>query len=714
MSTRVARFLHPASLAIVGASAEGMYPAGILRDLQRYGYRGRIYPVNPRRDRVLGLPCYPTLAALPEKPELVVIVTPRRAVLGVLEECLALHIPAAIIITAGFRESDAEGAALEAAIRALVRGSELAVLGPNCAGVANLLDNVIITRLPVAPRPGSVGFVSASGALMMAMQGVFADLQLGLSHLLSLGNQVDVTLTESLAYLVDDPATQVIGAFIEGIDDGRQFVAVARAAQRAGKPLVVVKSGRTTAGQQAAATHTAALAGSDRVFQSVAHQAGVCVVEDMAELARTLQLFAAWAGRWPRAGRLALVTQSGGMGSLTADLASLAGLELPALSAAVQDALHAMPHLLAFGAFDNPADVRGAGAVGEAAARTLAPFLADPTTDAVLLLLAKSAVDEREVETARSLAALAATSSKPFCVAWVGQRVAQGEEQTAEPLQILGAAGIPVFSQPGDCIRALAHVVAWQQHADRVAPTDPVAPTDAQPGTPVDTPTAPLAHDQERYLAYDEIEQLLSTVDLPLAPARLVHDVAAAMAAADALGYPVAVKGLVTAHSHKSEAGLVQLHLTDAAQVTAAVHGMRSSGHLAAQDSLLVQQMARPGIEAIVGIEHDPQFGPVVVCGPGGLLVELLDDTALGLAPLTQAEAAGLIDATRLRSLLAGLRGAPPADRRALVELLVTVSTLANAYAGQLLSMDLNPVIVHATGATIVDARIRWRGEFIR
>lgn len=706
MSARVARFLHPNSLAIVGASEEGMYPAGILRDLQRYGYRGCIYPVNPRRNRVLGLACYPTLTTLPEKPDLVVIVTPRHAVLGVLEECLVLHIPAAIIITAGFRESDAEGAALEAAIRSLVRGSELAVLGPNCAGVANLRDNVIITRLPVAPRPGVVGFVSVSGALMMAMQGVFADLQMGLSRLLSLGNQVDVTLTETLAYLVDDPATQVIGAFIEGIDDGRQFVAVARAAQRAGKPLVVVKSGRTTAGQQAAATHTAALAGSDRIFQSVARQAGVCVVDDMDELARTLQLFAAWAGRWPRAGRLALVTQSGGMGSLTADLASLAGLELPAITPAVQDALHAMPHLLSFGAIENPADVRGAGAVGEAAALTLAPFLADPAFDAVVLLLAKSAVDAREVETAHSLAALIATAAKPFCVVWVGQRIAQGEEQTEAPLQILSAAGIPVFTQPGDCIRALAHVMAWRQHADAVATAS------AQPAAHLGIlPVAPTAA-QERYLTYDESKRLLSTVNLPLAPARIVHDEAAAVAAADALGYPVAVKGLVVAHSHKSEAGLVHLRLASADQVSAAVHAIQARGQMAATDAILVQQMARPGAEVIVGVEHDPQFGPVVVCGPGGVLVELLDDAALSLAPLTHEEAENLINVTRLPRLLAGFRGAPAADRRALAELLVAVSMLASKHAGQLLSMDLNPVIVHETGATIVDVRIRWRGEF--
>ena len=237
----------------------------------------------------------------------------------------------------------------------------------------------------------------------------------------------------------------------------------------AGKPLVLIKSGRTQAGQQAAATHTAALAGSDRIFQAACRQSGVIVVDDMDELVRTLHLFATWAGRYPAGKRLALVTQSGGMGSLTADLATLAGFTLPDLSADLQAKLHAMEHLLSFDDFANPADVRGAGAVGEAVATTVLPFLTDPNFDAVILLLAKSAVDAREVATAQALTELVSTQAKPFCVVWVGQRHPQSSEQTNAPLTMLAAAGIPVFTQPSACINALAKVVAWQEEQARPA-----------------------------------------------------------------------------------------------------------------------------------------------------------------------------------------------------------------------------------------------------
>ncbi len=699
----VARFFTPQSIALVGASERGMYPAGILQNLQRYGYGGRVYPVNPRRSAVFDLPCFPSLTALPERPDLVVVLVPRDAVPGVVDECLDLDIKAAIIISAGFRESDADGAILEETLRSRITGSELAIIGPNCAGLANMTTGMVVTRLPAAPLAGNVGFVSASGALMMAVQGVFADLHLGLSRLVSLGNQMDVDLGDMLAYLVDDADTAVIGAFVEGLDDGRRFVQAAAAAQQAGKPFVLVKSGRTVAGQQAAATHTAALAGSDRIFQSVCQQAGVAVVDDMSDLARTLQLFAAWSGRYPTGRRLALVTQSGGMGSLTADLATLAGFVLPDLSPAVQAHLRAMPHLLTFDDFGNPADVRGAGAVGAAAALTLAPFLEDPAFDVVIVLLAKSAVEERELATAHALAELAATTQKPFCVVWVGQRHVATSEQTAQPLQILADAGIPVFDQSSDCIAALAKVVDWEERRLAASTHDVALLSDSRVG---------VIQEEVRFLNYEEIAALFDTYDVPLMTGYLVTNEQEAMAAAETLGYPVALKGLADRFTHKSDAGLVKLGLQDAEQVTA---GMRSLAHMLTGTpnvNYLVQRMASPGVEALVGVENDDQFGPVIACGPGGTLVEMVDDVALRLAPLTDDAALALIAATQLERLLRGLRGQPPGDSEALANMLVRLSKLAFEHRHQLISMDMNPVIVHTEGLSIVDVRIQWRGNF--
>ena len=699
----IARFFAPQSIALVGASERGMYPAGILQDLQRYGYDGRVYPVNPRRTAVFDLPCYPNLTALPERPDLVVVLVPRDAVPGVVDECLALDIKAAIIISAGFRESDAAGAILEETLRSRISGSELAIIGPNCAGLANMTTGMVVTRLPAPPLAGNVGFVSASGALMMALQGVFADLHLGLSRLVSLGNQMDVDLVDVLAYLVEDADTEVIGAFVEGLDDGRRFVQAAAAAQQAGKPFILVKSGRTVAGQQAAATHTAALAGSDRIFQSVCQQAGVAVVDDMSDLARTLQLFAAWSGRYPTGRRLALVTQSGGMGSLTADLATLAGFVLPDLSPAVQAQLRAMPHLLTFDDFGNPADVRGAGAVGAAVAPTLAPFLEDPAFDVVIVLLAKSAVEERELATAHALAELAATAQKPFCIVWVGQRHVATNEQTDQPLQILSDAGIPVFDQSSDCIAALAKVVDWEERRSTAATQDVALPADSHAG---------VIQEEARFLNYEEIAALFDIYDVPLIPAHLVTNEEEAMAAAATLGYPVALKGLADRFTHKSDAGLVQLGLQDAGQVAASIRSLAQQLADTAGASYLVQRMAQPGVEALVGVENDDQFGPVIACGPGGTLVEMVDDVALRLAPLTDDAAPALIEATQLGRLLRGLRGQPPGDSAALATLLVRLSKLAFEHRHQLISMDMNPVIVHEEGLSIVDVRIQWRGNF--
>lgn len=695
--SRLASFLNPGSIAIVGASDKGLYTAGILADLQRYGYRGRIYPVNPRRREVGGLPCFSEIGALPEVPALVIVVVGRERVLGVIDQCIALDVPAALIISAGFGESDGEGKAFEQQLRERVRGSNLAVIGPNCAGLANAIDEgmgtVVATRLPVAPQPGGVGFVSASGALMMALAGVFADLHLGVSRLISLGNQVDVALTEALEYLVDDPATRIVGAFIEGIEDGVRFRRVAHAARAAGKPLVVVKSGRTEQGQRAATTHTAALAGSDAVFQVVCREAGVVLVEDMAELTRTLHLLAAWEGKLPAGKRLALVTQSGGMGSLTADLASLHGFALPDLPASLQDALQAQPFLLSFDPYGNPADVRGAGSVGEEAATTLRIFLESDAFDVTLLLLAKSAVAGREVATAQALAALARETQRPFALVWVGQQLEPESGALAESRRILSVAGVPVFEQSGDALRALAKVCEWRSQSGVLCPQiDPL-------------PEAVGA--EARWLGWEEGCRLLEENGIAVSPWRVAADADDAMVAADALGYPVVAKLLASAHTHKSDAGLVRLNLRDADALREAIGEM--SARVPEHEGILLQPMATPGVEALIGVSFDAQFGPVIACGVGGVLVELLGDVALRLPPLDPRSARVMLDETKLGRLLAGVRGKAPADRDALVKLLVGVATLAQRSGAHLQSLDMNPVIVHEQGLSIVDLRIAWK-----
>ncbi len=700
-------FFHPRSIAIVGASERGLYPAGVLRNLMDYGYRGRIYPVNPRRETVFGLRAYPDVASLPETPDLAVVITPRRATLSVIEQCIRKRVPAAVIITAGFAESDDEGKALQDELARLVADSPIRVVGPNCAGLANVLDHAIVTRLPVPPLPGNVGFVSASGALMMALYGVFSDHRLGLSKLISLGNQMDVTLADSLGYLAADPETQVVGAFVEGVKDGRAFVAAARTAQAAGKPIVLVKSGRTDAGQQAAATHTAALAGSDRVFQAVCRQFNLVQVDDVLEMTRTVQMFSAWAGRWPAGRRVALVTQSGGMGSLTADLCSLAGLALPPLSLQLQERLQAMGHLLTFGDLGNPTDVRGSGAAGPEAGETLLPFLEDPETDVVVLLLAKSAVRAEDVATAKSIIVAARRTTKPLCVVWTGQRVPVGDVSWPLAHRLLVEAGVPTFDQPSDCIHALRRVIDWRAAPLAPQPWGERSPSQAQP-----SPASPrIGGRGADTLSSCQSTALLAHYGIHLIESEVVQTADQAVAAARRLGYPVVLKALSLDFSHKSDAGLVRLNLADDESVAQATSELFQalSGH--EMEGVLVQRMAPPGVEALVGVHEDAQFGPVLACGLGGIFVELLDEVALRLPPLRAEEARAMIEETRLGRLLAGVRGQPPADVDALVDLLVKLGRLAASEATRLVSLDLNPVIVlpAGQGVKVVDVRVVWR-----
>ena len=459
--SRLDSFFNPRRIAIVGASERGMYPAGILRNLLEYGYSGDIYPVNPKRQTVFGLPCYPDVTQTPQRADLAILTIPRRAVLPTLRQCLTAGIPAVLIITAGFAEADDEGRRLQDEMATLLEDAPLTVVGPNCAGLANIPGHVIATRLPAAPRAGGVSLVSQSGALMMALYGVFADRHIGMNRLLSLGNQVDVTLSEGLAYLADDAQTGVIAVFMEGLGDGRAFVDGLRRALIAGKPVVLIKSGRTTTGQRAAATHTAAIAGSNSVFQAVCRQFSVLLVDDVREMLDTIQILDTFGKRLAGRGNVTVVTQSGGMGSLTADLSELVGLRLPPMSAALEAQLRTLPHLASLSVLGNPTDVRGASVLGPTTAETLAPFMSDPNSDIVLLLLAKSAVREQDAATAEAIIATRNAFDKPLVVVWVGQRYPA--EPTAWPLayRMLVEAGVPLFEQSSDGVRALARACAY-------------------------------------------------------------------------------------------------------------------------------------------------------------------------------------------------------------------------------------------------------------
>lgn len=711
---RLDPFFSPRRIAIVGASEQGMYSAGVLRSLLDYGYTGEIYPVNPRRETVFGLRCYADITQTPLSPDLAIIIVPRQAVLPTIRQCLQTGVPAALVITAGFAEADEEGKSLQAKLTDLLRGQPLALIGPNCAGLADFNSRTIATRLPAPPRTGPVSFVSQSGALMMALYGLFSDRQIGIQRLLSLGNQADVDLAEALQYLANDERTQDIGAFIEGIQDGPGFRAALHQALIAGKPLVLLKSGRTESGQAAAATHTAALAGSERVFAAVCRQYGAILVGDIDELIDTLQVAVSFGNQIGNRGQIALVSQSGGLGSLSADLVDLHGLNAPPLSAALVEKLRALPHIPPFGALGNPTDVRGSSMIGPATTSTLAPFLEDPDSDVVILLLAKSAVREQDAETARAIVTAAQNSAKPLCVVWVGQRHPHDPPEWPLGHEILRQAGIPLFTQPGDCIRALANVVLygrfrekWLAQAEAHSPTAPITGKHAKHITAGQN----RSRADLQAFAYAHASELLSRYQIPLAPAQVVSSIPAAIAAAADIGYPVALKALSPEMTHKTDAGLLRLNLRTSQEFEVAGEELLAQLNGAYLEGLLVQKMLPSGVEIILGMSRDPQFGPVLACGPGGILVELLDEAVLSLPPLTPSQALELIQQTKAWPLLQGFRGSPPADIPALIEIIVRLSQLAVEQVETVHFLDLNPVIVlpAGQGAFAVDCRVFGR-----
>ncbi|MCP4167734.1 MAG: acetate--CoA ligase family protein [Chloroflexi bacterium] len=697
---RLDLFFNPRRIAIVGASEKGMYPAGILSNLLRYNFDGELYPVNPRRERVFGLPCYPDLTQTPQPADLAILIIPRKAVLPTLQQCLAKGVPAALIISAGFAEADDEGRRLQAEMADLLARTDrrLTIVGPNCAGLANMRGRVIATRLPSPPLSGPVSFVSQSGALMMALYGAFSDRGIGINRLISLGNQVDVNLSEALAYLADDRATEVISAFVESVQNGAAFTQALYKALIAGKPVVLLKTGRTLSGQQAAATHTAALAGSDRAFDAVCRQFGAIQVDDTDELINIVQLLAAFGKKLSGRGRIAIVSQSGGMGSLTADLVELAGLTAPPLSDGLVTRLRALPHIHDFIDLGNPTDVRGLSVIAEATARTLEPFLQDPDTDLVLLLLAKSAVREQDAATANAIVEVARHNEKPLCVVWVGRRNQEETAQHVPAIEILRRADIPIFTQPSDCIDTLEAIVKYRRFCDTE-----LQHIEAPAIADVESSRA----DEPIPLPYAQTTAILKQYNVPLAAARLVQSADEAAVVASDLGFPIALKAIATDMSHKTDQGLVHLDLTSPEEVRTMSRLMLDRLAERNLEGLLVQRMVKGGLEMIIGITHDSQFGPLLAFGPGGILVELLDEVTLAIPPLTSAQTLAMIRRSRAWPLLNGYRGAPAADVPALVSLIVRLSRAAVEQNSHLHSLDINPVIVMplGQGAWVVDQR---------
>jgi acyl-CoA synthetase (NDP forming) len=686
--------LNPRSIAIVGASAKGGYGGRLLSAVMRSSDRVRIYPVNPNYEEINGVRSYRSIADLPEAPDLVGVVVPYSRVLGVLQECHDKKAGGAVIISAGFAERGTEaGLELQQQLAAFAKSSGFHFTGPNCLGLANVRDDIWATASSrtLGGLTGHIALVCQSGATAFGPFLLRAvDSGIGLSHIISTGNEIDLDFADFARYLIDDPQTRVIAGFVEGFKDVSKFIAVAKLAAERGKPIVLIKIGRSESGARAARSHTAALTGADALYDAMFRQYGVVRVQDYDELLETCQLFAH--ARKPRKPGIAVVSHSGGISSLTADMLGQAGLDLPTLTDRARDGINAI--LKDFGWAANPADVTGFARRDEF--RDIMDYLIEEPEVGTLVIASAGAGNQVD-----HVIELRDRTDKNVAFFWTSGR---GDKVTLPKLK---ESGVPIFYSPEKLARGLKALSDYHAWRDARTTERPVSGSRA----PAQDQVLGRLRDAGRTtLSESESKALIAAWGVPLPQELSVQNGEAAVEAAERIGYPVVLKIDSPDILHKTEANVVRLGLISGDGVRKAYEEIIAAAHAYAPQAritgVLVQEMVRNGVEVIAGVKYDAQLGAMLVFGSGGVMVEVYDDVALRHCPISRSEALDMIDEVKGAKLLRGFRGKPAADIDALAEVLVRVSQLAVELQGELAELDINPLMVlpQGEGVKAVDA----------
>jgi acyl-CoA synthetase (NDP forming)/GNAT superfamily N-acetyltransferase len=691
--------LQPRSIAVVGASARRDSVGGaVIHNVVKAAFDGPIYPINPRvaaeAGQIEGLTTYARLIDVPGPVDLVVAAVPPQAVLDTADACGVVGAKALVVVSAGFADVGPEGALLQEQLREKVRAAGVRLVGPNCLGVTSNAPGISLaaTFAPNLPIAGRVGVLSQSGGLGIALLEHTRQAGIGLSSFVSVGNKADVSGNDLLSWWDDDPATDIAVLYLESFGNPRKFARLARhVALR--KPVVAIKAGRTAVGARAAQSHTAAAATPARSVAALFRQSGVINVDHVGELVDVLTLLSTQP--LPTGPRLAIIGNAGGPGVLAADSAFEFGLAVAVLPEETQARLRAvLPRGAAVG---NPVDTI-ASANGAQFGAAVSILLADPAVDAVLAVITPTPLT-KPGELADALAAAAEGSPKPVLATLVGSDTVTGvmNRESGHP--------IPVYAFPELATRALSRASEYQQFRDRPAGTVPVFEDIKHSEARRIIAEALKESPEGRWLEPNAAEALLAAYGIQAVPSRVVTSRAAAEAAALELGLPVVVKAIAPNLVHKTDVGGVALNLGTADAVGQAFKNMQTTigGQLT---GALVQSMAAPGVETIVGVTSDPSFGPLVMFGLGGVLADLLADQAFRLVPLTDTDADELLAGGRAAPMLAGYRGARPADVGALKDLLLRVAQLADDNP-ELVELDLNPVVATAQGVAVLDTKIR-------
>ncbi|MBI2528510.1 MAG: acetate--CoA ligase family protein [Candidatus Rokubacteria bacterium] len=693
--------LRARSVAILGASGDPRKVSGRPQKyLLRHAYRGAIYPVNPTATEVQGLPAYPSLAAIPGPVELAVVCVPAAKVPDAMTACGARGVPAAVILTAGFAETGADGARIQDEVALIARAHGIAVCGPNSVGIVNVWERLAASFSAALEQdlvPGPIAFVSQSGAMGTTIFNRMQDEGLGFSYFVSSGNEAVVESLDYMEALLPDERTRVIGGYIEGFRDGRKLFGVADLAHRLGKPIVLLKAGRTESGTRAALSHTASVTGSHRVYEAALRQAGVIAVHDIEELVDACRLLSR--GRTFPGRRIGVLTGSGGAGVLAADHLGQAGLDVPSFSAATREALTAA--LPPFAACNNPVDVTAQIFAEPQLLEAAYAILTDEEVVDGLALVLTMAPAETARRLAEDVVRFTREGKKPLAVCWLaGSLVENGRT-------VLREAGVPLYAS----LPALASGLRVMVEAGRPAAV-PTGPAAQRPPLP---PPLRAALARGGLLPYARARELLACFGIPGPREAIVKTARAARRAALDLGGPVALKLLSAALTHKTDAGAVRLGLAPGAAVEKAARELLALGAglpPGSVEGLLVQEMVEGGVEALVGAALDPQFGPVVTFGLGGVFVEVLRDVVHRLPPLGAAEAEAMTREIAGARILDGLRGQPPRDRAALVGALLGLSALLQEAGGLVAELDANPLLLlpEGRGVTAVDVRVVGHG----
>ncbi|GAB4525431.1 MAG: bifunctional acetate--CoA ligase family protein/GNAT family N-acetyltransferase [Anaerolineae bacterium] len=691
--------LKPNNVAVIGATEKaGSVGRTILTNLITNPFGGTVFPVNPKRPNVLGIKSYPTIMDVPDAVDLAIIVTPAPTVPDVIQQCVDANIPGAVIISAGFKETGESGAALEREILDIARG-KMRIIGPNCLGVMMPLRGLNGTFAGSMARPGNVAFISQSGAICTAVLDWSFDENVGFSAFISIGSMLDVGWGDLINYLGDDPNTHSIVIYMESVGDARSFLSAAREVSRT-KPVIVIKAGRTEAAAKAAASHTGSLTGSDDVLDAAFRRTGVLRVQNISDVFYMAEILAKQPR--PKGPRLTIVTNAGGPGVLATDALISGGGKLTNISDETLEELNAF--LPSAWSHNNPIDILG-DADPERYARSLEIAAKDPESDGLLVILTPQDMTD-PTETAEKLKPYATVTGKPVLASWMGgANVAAGE-------RILARAGIPTFPYPDTAVRLFNYMWRYTDNLNAIYQT-PVLPTDAefQPDRARVAQIINEARAEGRtVLTEGESKEILGAYGVTTIPHRIAATEDDAVKGAEEIGYPVVVKLNSKTITHKTDVGGVILNLKDAESVRDAFRRIQTSvaERVGAEHfgGVNVQPMINfSGYELIIGSSIDPQFGPVILFGMGGTLVEVFKDSAVGLPPLTTTLARRMMERTKIYEALHGVRGRDPVDVAELEKLVVRFSQIV-AEQPWIAEMDINPLLASPERLLALDARV--------